>query len=131
MKLSSFYLLYFILFYLICCLFRTTHTAYGGSQARDPIRATAASLQHSSWQHQILNPLSEARDRTRNLIVPSQIHFFRCTPTGTPSLSSFTLSVIKILWLDSSSYFGTKGNHRNESLVLKCKNQESRSLKTL
>jgi len=98
-------------------------------ERQDPSRI--CDLHHSSWQHQILNPLSEARDRTRNLIVPSQIHFFRCTPTGTPSLSSFTLSVIKILWLDSSSYFGTKGNHRNESLVLKCKNQESRSLKTL
>ena len=32
-------------------------------------------LHHSSWQHQILNPWSEARDQTRNLMVPSQIHF--------------------------------------------------------
>ena len=30
-------------------------------------------LHHSSWQRQILNPLSEARDRTRNLVVPSRI----------------------------------------------------------
>ena len=30
---------------------------------------------HSSRQHQILNPLCEARDRTHNLMVPSQIHF--------------------------------------------------------
>ena len=30
-------------------------------------------LHHSSWQYQILNPLSEARDRTRNLMVPSWI----------------------------------------------------------
>ena len=28
-------------------------------------------LHHSSRQHQILNPLSEARDLTHNLIVPS------------------------------------------------------------
>ena len=31
-------------------------------------------LHHSSWQHWILNPLREARDRTRNLMVPSRIH---------------------------------------------------------
>ena len=30
-------------------------------------------LHHGSQQHQILNPLSKARDRTRNLTVPSQI----------------------------------------------------------
>ena len=30
-------------------------------------------LHHSSQQHQILNHLSEARDQTHNLMVPSQI----------------------------------------------------------
>ena len=30
-------------------------------------------LHHSSQQRQILNPLSKARDRTRNLMVPSRI----------------------------------------------------------
>ena len=30
-------------------------------------------LHRSSRQHRILNPLSEARDQTRNLMVPSQI----------------------------------------------------------
>jgi len=30
-------------------------------------------LHHSSQQRQIPNPLSEARDQTRNLMVPSQI----------------------------------------------------------
>ena len=30
-------------------------------------------LHHSSWQCWILNPLIEARDRTRNLIVTSQV----------------------------------------------------------
>ena len=29
-------------------------------------------LHHSSWQHQMLNPLSEVRDQARNLMVPSQ-----------------------------------------------------------
>uniref|UniRef100_A0A4X1V729 Uncharacterized protein n=1 Tax=Sus scrofa TaxID=9823 RepID=A0A4X1V729_PIG len=42
-------------------------------------------LHHSSWQRRILNPLSEARDRTHNLMVPSQI-CFRCTTMGTLSL---------------------------------------------
>ena len=40
-------------------------------------------LHHSSQQRQILNPMSEARDRTRNLMVTSQVHF-PCATTGTP-----------------------------------------------
>ena len=65
--------------YIYICLFRAVPTAYGGSQARGPISAAAAGLHtshiamqglsrihdlqyHSSQQHQILNPLSEARD---------------------------------------------------------------------
>ena len=44
-------------------------------------------LQYSSWQRQILNPLSEARDRTLNR-VPSWI-LFCCTTMGTPILSLF------------------------------------------
>ena len=40
-------------------------------------------LHHSSQLRLILNPLSEARDRTCNLMVPSRIRF-RCTTTGTP-----------------------------------------------
>jgi len=65
------------------CPFRVVPAAYGGSQARGLIGATAADLHHSSWQHQILNPLSEARGRTRNLMVPSWIHF-PCAAKGTP-----------------------------------------------
>ena len=80
-------------FFLLFCLF------YGGSQARDLIGAVATSLHtratatpvpshicnlhHSSQQCRILNLLSEARDRTRNLMVPSRIHL-HCTTTGTP-----------------------------------------------
>ena len=61
-------------------------TAYGGSQARGLIGATASGLYqcHSNMgsklhlrptpqQCQILNPLSKARDRTWNLMVPSRI----------------------------------------------------------
>ena len=33
--------------FFLCVLFRTTPTAYGGSQARGPIRAIAAGLHHS------------------------------------------------------------------------------------
>ena len=40
-------------------------------------------LHHSSWQCQILNPLREARDWTRNVMVPRQI-LFLCDTTGTP-----------------------------------------------
>ena len=62
-------------FCLFVLLFRAAPVAYGGSQARGPIGATAAGIYHSLQQRRILNPLSDARDRTRNLMVPSQIHF--------------------------------------------------------
>ena len=42
-------------------------------------------LHHSSWQCWILKPLSEARDRTLNLMVPSRI-CFHCATVGTPPL---------------------------------------------
>ena len=53
------------------------HAAYGGSQARataTPDPTCVYDLYHSSWQHQILNPLSEARDWTRNLMAPGRSH---------------------------------------------------------
>ena len=55
--------------------------ACGSSQARGPIRAAAASL----WQHWILNPLNEARDRTQILMDTSKFHYCWAT-TGTLSL---------------------------------------------
>ena len=42
--------------------------AYGSSQARGQIGATAAGPHHSSWECRSLNLLSEARDRTRFLL---------------------------------------------------------------
>ena len=53
-------------FFFVCffVFFRAAPAAYGGSQARGWIGAAASGLQHSSWQCQILNPLSEARDWT-------------------------------------------------------------------
>ena len=38
---------------------------------------------HSSQQHWVLNPVSEARDQTRNLMVTSRIRFC-CAMMGTP-----------------------------------------------
>ena len=49
---------------------------------QDPSRVW--NLHHSSWQHWVPNPLSEARDQTRVLVDTSQI-CFRCTTTGTPT----------------------------------------------
>ena len=54
----------------------TTATA-----TRDPSRV--CNLHNSSQQRGILNPLREARDRTRNLMVPSRI-CIRCVTLGTP-----------------------------------------------
>ena len=82
---------YFVVLFCFCLFVfsRAAPVAYGGSQARGLIGATAAGLRqrHSyarseprlqptphSQQHRILNPLSKARDRTHNLMVPSQIH---------------------------------------------------------
>ena len=55
--------------------------------AREP--SCICELHHSSWQRWILNPLSETRDQTRNLMVPSQI-CFHCTTTGTPQAPILT-----------------------------------------
>ena len=51
-----------------------------------PDPSQVCDLHHSSLQHWILNSLSEARDRTCNLVVPSQI-CFHCTTTGTPKIT--------------------------------------------
>ena len=42
-------------------------------------------LHHSSWQRRIPDPRSEARDGTRNLMVPRRMRF-RCASAGTPVL---------------------------------------------
>ena len=75
-------------FFLV--FFRAMPVAYGRSQAgvklelQLPAYATTTAmpdlncicdLDHRSQQHWILNPLSEARDQTRNLVVPSQDSF--------------------------------------------------------
>ena len=82
--------------------------AFGGSQARGRMElqllacamATAmwdlshiCDLHHSSWQRWILNPLREARDRTCNLMVTSQIHLC-CITMGTPDSLSYLLRLV-------------------------------------
>ena len=73
---------------MMILLFRAVPAADGGFQARGRIGATAVGLYHSSWQHRILNPLSEAGDRTSNFTVTSRIHFC-CAATGTPRIVIF------------------------------------------
>ena len=41
-------------------------------------------LHHSSRQRWILNPLSQARDGTRDIMITTWIHF-HCATTGTPN----------------------------------------------
>ena len=72
--------------------------AYGSSQARGQIGATTAGLGHSNagseWNQRPTPqltatpdpyPLSEARDQTCTLMVPSRIHFC-CATMGTPEI---------------------------------------------
>ena len=67
------------------------------SEIQPPVYTTATAMQdssricdlhHSSQQHWILNPLREARDRTHNLMAPSQIRLL-CATTGTPHTHPF------------------------------------------
>ena len=114
---NSFFFFFFFFFFF--CLFRASHSAYGGSQARDQIRATAASLYHSHsnigsepylqttpqlkarW---ILNPLSKTRDQTRILMDTSRI-CFHCTSMGTPHL---------ILYLKRKVYLNLSCQHKEK-----------------
>ena len=55
-------------------------------------------LYHSSQQHQILNPLSKARNRTRVLMDTSQVHYLWAT-VGTPRLFYLNKKYGVLLWL--------------------------------
>ena len=84
----------FTLFIYLILLSRAVPVAYGSSslgvefafscrltpQPHDP--SHVFDLHHNSQQHQLLNPLSNTRDRTYILMVPSQIHFC-CSTRGT------------------------------------------------
>ena len=69
--------------FFVFLIFRATLAAYGSFQARGWISATAASLHHSSWQCQILNPLCRARDWTCIFMDTSRFQFLWAT-RGTP-----------------------------------------------
>ena len=84
--------------------------ACGSSRIRGLIRAAAASLHHShsnardkprlltsSWQHQILNPLSKARDWTCILMDTSGVHYHWAI-VGTPDLSFVFVKEWKLLF---------------------------------
>ena len=62
--------------------------AYSYTATSTPDPSHICDLHHSSWQHQILNPLSEAMDQTCVLMDTSQIHF-RWATTGTPIFRFF------------------------------------------
>ena len=82
--------LFIHLFIYLLLLFRAGPVAYGISQAREQIRATAATyttntaiqylihtceLYHSSGQCWILNPLRETRDQIQVLMDTSWVHY--------------------------------------------------------
>ena len=94
---TIYHIVYFFSFYFIFC-FLGPHPqhmevprlgvhlellllAYPTARAM-PDPSCICELHHSSWQHRICNPPSEARDETCNLMVPSQIRF-HCVMTGT------------------------------------------------
>ena len=78
-----------MLFFFFFFLFRDAPLAYASAQASDRTGATAllvyaraiatlhpshdCDLHRSTWQRWILDPLSEARDRTHILMDPSQV----------------------------------------------------------
>ena len=120
----------FIFFFSIFCLFRATPTACGGSQARELqllAYATTTARQdpsrvcdphHSSQQRRILNPLSEARDQTRNVMVPSRICFYGNT-MGTPGPCSLCWCCFRKVF---SQLFGAGGGgpwpHRGRVVMI-------------
>ena len=96
-----YFILYLFIYFLSFVLFRSAPVAYGGPQARGsnlayttatamPKPSLNCNLHHSSGQRRVLNPLSEARDRTHNLMVPSRIHFC-CATMGASQVRYFKM----------------------------------------
>ena len=75
-------------------------TVYGASQARGRTGVTAAGLRPSrsrAGSEPRLNPLREAKDGARNLMVPSQIRFLCATRESPES----TMHGFRTLWRDA------------------------------
>ena len=98
----------FVFLFVCLLLFRDALEAYGGSQVRGPIGATAASLRHShsntesklvcglhhsSQQHRILSPLSEASG-VRFPAFKSQLYHLLATWTRENYVTSLCLSFL-------------------------------------
>ena len=82
-------------------------TAYTtATEMQDP--SCICNLHHSSQQHQILNPLSEARDRTHIYVDTSGI-------LNLPSHSGNTLGTFLIFFLFPSSKFSLEKIHQNRN----------------
>ena len=90
-------------------LFRDAPTAYGSSYARGQFGTVAKGLRHSysnmrsepclrptPWliQHQVLNPLSEARYQTCTFMDITRICFC-CATTGTPNRNILNVNSLK------------------------------------
>ena len=95
-----------------------------------PDPSCVCDLHNSSWQRRILNPLSEARDGTLDLMVPSWI-CFHCAVTGTSDFGFFYLCIsdtqqnsycsVKYMPLNKCGYWGARlvpWDPRGPSLLL-------------
>ena len=99
---------WFFFFFFFFCHFRAAPVAYEvprlgvelelqlwayTTATATPDPSSVCDLHHSSGQRWILNPLSKARDRTRNLMVLSRFRF-RGAMTGTPQVSVLMLVTV-------------------------------------
>ena len=89
-----------------------------------PDLSRVCDLHHSSWQPWIFNPnpLSETRDRTRNLMVPSRIHF-SCTVRGSLEviflercIYKFILVVVRVLQRNRTNRIYVQGRERRREI---------------
>ena len=111
---------------LFVLLFRAAPMAYESSWARGQIQATATGLHHSHskarsksclrptpQQRRILNPLSEARDRTHILMDTCWIRF-HCAMMGTPCICKFEIN-------QNFQILSHKWQKRTEVMVMRCR----------
>ena len=84
-------------------------------------------LYHRSQWLWILNPPSEARDQTRNLMVPSQIRF-HCATTNPPGSRKNLSYAILVAWFPSNKFsLSTSQNKLLAKCILRQANELARS----